>query len=302
MKGKELELVEWLGRQSATGSCAKLGIGDDMAILETPSGVVLTSSDMLLDGVHFDTSREDFALIGRKAVACNFSDCAAMAVRPLAITASVAWCAEFRLDDAKRVLEGMREIAAEYDTDFAGGDTAIWDKPMAIDVAIIAVPYGGIAPVRRGGARVGDILYVTGPLGGSKLGRHLTFTPRVREAKLLAGALGRRLHAMIDLSDGLSLDVSRVCEASGAGAVLDEEKLRAIISEDARAMAEGDGRSPMDHALSDGEDFELLFAAEGEVEVAGVDVFPVGEIADKGLWVRRVDGRLEPLEPRGYVH
>jgi thiamine-monophosphate kinase len=305
MANGELEFVEWLRRRSTLADLhpsVTLGVGDDMAILNLPSGEVLTSCDMLLDGVHFDTKRHDLALIGRKAIACSLSDCAAMAVCPAAVTVSVALPIECPAADAHRLYEGMLAIAAEFEVPIVGGDTTSWDRPLAIDVAITARPYEGIGPVRRSGAKPGDRLYVTGPLGGSLLGRHLTFTPRIQEARTLAQALGDRLHAMIDVSDGLSLDLWRVCEASAVGAVLDERELQMVVSEDAKQAAAADGRAPLDHALSDGEDFELLVVASGEIADPKVPLHPVGDVVEQGMALRRLDGRIERLEPKGYVH
>jgi thiamine-monophosphate kinase len=303
MAGIELEFVQWLQSREPRKSSVELGIGDDMAIVRTPAGQVLLASDMMLDGVHFDSSRHDLRLIGRKAVACNLSDCAAMAVKPLASTISVAWPRDRSPDDAKKLFEGMEAIAGEFGLALVGGDTVSWDQPLAIDVSIAGVPYEGIKPVRRCGAQVGDLLYVTGPLGGSvHSGHHLRFTPRVREARVLAEALGSRLHAMIDLSDGLALDLHRLCQASGVGAIVEQRRLEAVISEAAKAASADSGRTAMDHALSDGEDFELLFATRGEIEPAETPVFPLGRITDRGVYLHRVDGQTEGLEPRGFLH
>ena len=199
----------------------------------------------------------------------------------------------------------MFAIAAEYDLALAGGDTTRWNHPLVIDVAITASPHEGIEPVTRFGAKPGDTLYVTGRLGGSLLGRHLEFTPRVHEARELAQHLGDRLHAMMDISDGLSLDLWRMCQASKVGATLDEGQLEAVISDDARraAVAYGpDGPGPLERALGDGEDFELLLAAIGDVSDVPVTVYPVGEITPADLRLRCADGRIEPLEPKGFVH
>jgi thiamine-monophosphate kinase len=235
-------------------------------------------------------------------VACNLSDCAAMAVKPLAATVSVAWPRNRPLEDAKRLYKGMEAIAAEYDLAIVGGDTTRWSHPLAIDVAISAVPYEGIEPIRRGGAKLGDWLYVTGPLGGSLADKHLTFTPRVREAHALARLLGPRLHAMIDVSDGLALDLHRLCRASGVGATLEEENLERVISPAARGASANSGRTALEHALSDGEDFELLLGVEGEAVVKGVDLLPVGRITVGPLTLHKADGNTVPLKPEGYVH
>jgi thiamine-monophosphate kinase len=304
MNAGELEFVQWLMRQQRRHPSMPVGIGDDMAVLDSPAGRILFASDMLIDGVHFDTLRHDLAQIGRKAVACNLSDCAAMAARPTAVTVSVALPDGFALAEAQKLFQGMRTVAEEFDVAIAGGDTTRWSHPLAIDVAVIAHCHEGIEPVLRSGAKPGDRIYVTGRLGGSLRGRHLTFRPRVEEAGVLACAMGNGLHAMIDVSDGLSLDLWRVCSASGVEAVLDERELAAVISDDAKAAAAEDGRSPLDHALSDGEDYELLIAASREPDNLQFPLHAIGSIVEKGagFGLRRSDGRIEPLEPKGWVH
>ncbi len=311
MGDDELAFVDWLRQRERRHPAVELGIGDDMAVVvagapggDRSHGRLLLASDMFLDGVHFDTTCHAPALIGRKSIACNLSDCAAMAVRPLAATVSLALPTAGSMSDARRVLEGAFQIAEAFDLPIVGGDTTRWAHPLAIDVAITATPYDGFEPVRRSGAVPGDVLLVTGPLGGSLLGRHLTFTPRVREARALAETLGDRLHAMIDISDGLSLDLWRLCTASGVGAVLDQRQLERVVSDDAAAAAAEGDRSPLEHALSDGEDFELLLAVAPEAagDVGGAWLAPVGVVTPSGLALRQDDGRTVPLEPRGYVH
>ncbi len=341
MAWDELEFVEWLRKQQGNYAGVGLGIGDDMAAVRVGSDLLLVSSDMLLDGVHFDTTRHEPEQIGRKAVACSLSDCAAMAVRPLAATVSVALPAagltepraaplyakrqglaraNFRVSgtsprlqaaarggefDAKALFRGMFAIAAEYDVAIVGGDTTRWQHPLAIDVAITATPFEGIDPVTRAGARHTDALYVTGPLGGSLLGRHMAFTPRVDEARTIAETLGPRLHAMIDISDGLSLDLWRMCKASGVGAILDENDLQSVVSDDARRLAADPQRgeqTALEHVLGDGEDFELLLAVSGEPSAPGAQLHRVGTVTDSDLRIRRLNGRVEPLEPKGFLH
>ena len=166
--------------------------------------------------------------------------------------------------------------------------------------AALALESSSLAPFS--GARPGDALYVTGPLGGSLLGHHLSFEPRVREAESLTRQLGQRLHAMIDITDGLSLDLWRLCTESKVGAVLDERQLRDVISEDAKRAAATSGRTPLDHALTDGEDFELLMAVEGEAMETKFPLFRVGRITESELTIARDGGNVELLIPRGYVH
>ncbi len=299
----ELDLLDWLHGRKSQAPSVELGIGDDMAAITLPESRILVGSDMILDGVHFDSSKHAPERIGRKAMACCLSDCAAMAVRPLAAVVSVALPNGIDLAWVKKMFDGMFAMGSEFATEIVGGDTTTWNHPFAIDVAMTALPYPGIEPIRRRGAKVGDGIFVTGPLGGSILGRHLNFTPRVREAHRLATLLGPHLHAMMDISDGLSLDLWRLCRASSVGAILEEALFTKVISDDARKLSAIDGRAPLDHALSDGEDFELLVVAAAAKD-APVDVplYRVGTISPSGLAIARTDGRIEDLQPRGYVH
>jgi len=306
----ELAFAAWL-RERSGGSChtgLPVGIGDDMAVVAVPGGSVLFSSDMLLDGVHFDSREHGLGAIGRKAVNCALSDCAAMAARPKAVTVSLALPKQITQADAEALMEGAFAAAAIFDVAVCGGDTTRWSSPLAIDVAAVAVPYPGVTPVLRSGARVGDALFVTGVLGGSLRGKHLSFAPRVREAKVLLDAFGASLHAMIDITDGLSLDLWRVCEASGVGAVLQASQLASVVSESAAAAANVDGRSAMDHALGDGEDFELLVAVAPKEAASGrrtgveCPLLPIGTVTPEGLFLEQTDGTVTALSPKGYVH
>jgi thiamine-monophosphate kinase len=203
---------------------------------------------------------------------------------------------------AEGLYQGLRDVADTFDTAIAGGDTNSWDGPVVVCITIIgeATPPG---PVRRSGAKRGDWLLVTGPLGGSILGKHLTFTPRVREALRLQELVN--LHAMIDISDGLAADVQHLCTESRCGAVLRAEAIP--ITDAARTM--NDGRSPLDHALADGEDFELVFALPPaqaqrllqDQPVPGITCAHIGECVEQGLWLEE-QGHRRLLEPRGYVH
>ena len=307
MAGDELIIHDWLKKCQTSHPSVSLGIGDDMAIVDTTSGQILLSSDVLLDGVHFDFTKHSPEQIGRKAMACALSDCAAMAVKPVGVTISLALPNAMDMSMIQGLYEGIRAIAAEFDVPVVGGDTTRWEHPLAIDVAMAAVPHENIKPVTRNGAGPTDGIWVTGMLGGSLLGRHLSFTPRIREAYRLAKTLGHRLHAMIDLSDGLSLDLWRVCRASGVGAQLNESLLQAVIHEDARRLSQQDKHDPLDHALADGEDFELLLAVGSDVDDSviqsmDVDLYPVGHMIDSGFYLVRGDGSTETMEPKGFIH
>ncbi len=302
----ELDFVAWLTEQQSVNGRVRLSIGDDMAVILPDDGLSLLSSDMLLDGVHFDTAIHRPEEIGRKALACCLSDCAAMAVNPIAATVSLALPKACELSWVKRLFTGMMEMASSYDVAIVGGDTTSWDGKLAIDVCVSAQPWPSVAPVTRFGAVAGDKLYVTGKLGGSLLGRHMTFTPRIRAARQIAESLGANLHAMMDISDGLSLDCWRLCRTSGVGCVLDERLLDSIVHDDAMRASESDGRTTFEHALNDGEDFELLIAAKIDNldELVGLPMMAVGEVTESsfGLTIKHVDGSLQTLKPKGFVH
>jgi len=226
-----------------------------------------------------------------------------MAGRPVAALVSVGLPRRGGRVLAEELYQGMREVADAFDTPIVGGDTNSWDGPLVVNITVLGEETErGV--VRRSGARPGDWLMTTGAFGGSILGKHLDFTPRVREALQLHEAAP--LHAMIDVSDGLAADVFHLCEESGCGAVLRAEAVP--IADAARMMS--DGRTPLDHALGDGEDFELAFGAAPDdcrrlLEVqplAGVGLSHIGEfVSEKGLWLQE-GGERRPLQPRGYVH
>lgn len=299
----EFAFIDWLRQRTPTAPQMLLGPGDDTAVLAlTPNTPCLVTTDMLLEGSCFRVAEAGARLVGRKAMAVNLSDMAAMAGRPVAAVVSVGLPRSGGRALAEELYLGLREMADAYATAICGGDTNSWDGPLVITVTLLgeATERG---PVLRKGARPGDWLLVTGPLGGSIRGKHLTFTPRVREALRLHEEAD--LRAMIDISDGLAADVNHLCQESGCGAVLRADAIP--ISDDARALS--DGRSPLEHALGDGEDFELAFAvrpADGRrlvstQPVAGITLAAIGEFVDEGLWLEK-DGRRRPLEPRGYVH
>jgi thiamine-monophosphate kinase len=257
---------------------------------------------MLLEGSCFRLAEAGGYLVGRKAMAVNLSDIAAMAGQPIAAVISVGLPRLGGRALAEELDRGLREMANAFGTAIIGGDTNSWDGPLVISVTLIGQATSG-RPVRRSGARPGDWLFVTGPLGGSILGKHLTFTPRVREAQELHATTD--LHAMIDVSDGLAADLNHICTESHCGAVVRADAVP--ISAEARQMP--DGLPALEHALSGGEDFELVFAVapdEGRrllqtQPLAGVTLVHVGECTATGLWLEKEGHRL-PLEPRGYVH
>jgi len=286
--------------------------GDDAAVLRPPAmRRTVVTVDMLMEGV-------DFVLgpacppqaVGHKALAVSLSDLAAMGSRPEAAVVAVALPRRAGDVLGRGLQAGLAALAAAHDVALAGGDTNTWDGPLVISTTLL----GSVAPGaawRRDGARPGDLLVASGAFGGSLLGRHLAVTPRCREATAVAGAY--EVHAAIDVSDGLSLDIARMMTASGTAAVLDLDAVP--IHPDALRLASepGDGRSPLEHALGDGEDFELVLAMPPEEArrlVADSGRPPLETpftiigtvVAGEGLFARFGQGGRRPLVPQGYQH
>ena len=301
--GGEFAYIDWLRQRTPLHPRVLLGPGDDAAAVQFRSNhPCLVTTDMLLEGSCFRLAEAGPRQVGRKAMAVNLSDIAAMAGRPVAAVVSVGLPREGGRALAEELYLGLREMADAFDTALVGGDTNSWDGGLVISVTILGETTAR-GPVKRSGARPGDWLFVTGPLGGSITGKHLTFTPRVREALQLHAVAD--LHAMIDVSDGLAVDLSRICAESRCGAVLRAE----AIPITAEAMQTNDGRSALEHALGDGEDFELVFAVPpeeapgllAEQPVAGITLHHIGECVESGLWLEEAGKRVE-LQPRGYEH
>jgi thiamine-monophosphate kinase len=302
----ELAYIDWLRQRTPPDPRVPLGLGDDTAALLTPP-LSLITTDMLLEGSCFLLEQAGPRRVGRKALAVNLSDIAAMAGVPVAALVSLGLPRRGGLALAQELYLGMRELADAFGVAIIGGDTNSWDGGLVVSVTLLGQPTGS-GPVRRSGAKPGDWLLVTGPLGGSIHGKHLDFTPRVREAQALHATAD--LHAMIDISDGLATDLAHLCTASGCSATLEAEALPIA----AAVAAHPDSRSPLDHALHDGEDFELLVAvspADGQrlIEtqpIAGVQLVKIGQfhpaIAGQAqLRLRDATGE-QPLQPRGWVH
>ena len=304
----EHEFVDWLKKHLPPHPALKLGIGDDAAVLSlADSGECVVTVDVLMEGVDFELAEIDARRAGHKALAVNLSDLAAMAAMPVAAVVGLALPRKNALELALRLYEGMLPLAQRFDVAIAGGDTNTWDGPLAISVTVLGRPTSrGVW--RRDGARPGDEILVTGSFGGSLLGRHLNVEPRVREALILAERYD--IHAAIDVSDGLSLDLSRLADASGCGAVVELDQVPIADAARELARAGNDGRTPLDHALGDGEDFELVLAAEPAVAARiltdrplDVPITRIGQfIPQRGLWQTSPEGKLISLAARGYVH
>lgn len=292
--GGEFELIDWIQKtQPGKSALVALGVGDDLAALKWPADdLLLVGVDQVIDGVHFDSSVHSLSQIGSKAVNRNLSDCAAMGCLPAATVVAVALPREFSLERARELCEGLRQAGDAFQCPIVGGDTATWDGKLVLSVTILGRS-AGVKPVTRAGAHPGDGIFVTGELGGSILGRHINFEPRVKIGREIA----RIASAMIDISDGLSRDLTHICRGSGVGAII--ESGRVPIHSDAVELSRRDGVAALDHALHDGEDYELLFTSAQDFPNA----IRIGQItSEPGIFLRGQDSVSRPLAPLGWQH
>ena len=326
----EFPLIERIKRHLPAGPQVGVvaGIGDDTAALKVaPRHLLLATCDVQVEGVHFLLDRATPEMIGRKTLAVNISDIAAMGGVPRYALISLGLPSETPVEFVDGLYVGMRAEAERFGVDIVGGNLAK-AKQVFIDVTLL----GEVEPDRsvyRGGARIGDRIVVTGRPGESAgglallldpslpcpsdvaerlLARHRTPTPRVSAGR--AVATSGVAHAMIDVSDGLAGDLAHICEASGVGAVLRADALP--ISDDLRALGTATGLEPREWLLFGGEDYELLVVVGSEdadalvasIEARGVEATVIGRIvaAERGIVLREADGRERRVERGGFTH
>lgn len=288
--------------------------GDDMGAVRIGGAEMLVTVDQLANGVHFDLGEAGLALVGRKAMTRNLSDVAAMAARPVGAVAAACLPREMSGADAQVLCDAMRRTGEAYGCPLIGGDVSVWDGALVITVTVLAEA-GEDGPVLRSGARVGDVICVTGEIGGAWSGggaaaHHLNFEPRIEVARQLVATAGVTVRSMIDLSDGLATDLGHVCRMSGVGAAVEVDRLplRARIDD-------ADGRPGWLHGMTDGEDYELCFTvraedAEGALPnvIDGVAITRIGRIearqGDDAHAIRVIhgDGRSAVLDASGWEH
>ena len=253
-KMNEFLFIEYLKKKIPGSGRLSVGIGDDAAVLKkTGPGHLVVSTDMLVEDVDFVLDELSPEMIGRKTLAVSLSDLAAMGAEPLAFVLSIGKPAYVSTKWLGRFYNGLLKLARQYKIDCVGGDFSR-AKEFSVSVTILGT---ATKPVLRSGARAGDWVGVTGRLGGSILRHHFEFTPRVKEGLwLMRSGL---VHAMIDISDGLYQDLHHVLRASRVGAAIDLAGIP--VSADAIRLSRGNKSAALKRALTDGEDFELLFTA-----------------------------------------
>lgn len=324
----EFPLIERLGaivgRRRAD---VVVGIGDDAAALDLGGeALVLLTVDSQVEGVHFVRGWIPPRLLGRRLLAVNASDIAAMGGEPTHALVSLVLPPELELDWLEELYRGLGEEGDRLGASVVGGNVARSGDGVVLDLALLGrVPRGEL--LTRAGARPGDLVLVTGTLGAPAAGlwlserpaadvpyreallaRHLAPTPRVREGRAIAAS--RLATAMIDLSDGLGSDVLHLCDRSGVGVRVHAGRLP--LAPGVAEVARYSGTAPWEPALYGGEDFELLFTApppaadaiRARLAALGTAVTPVGEVLppSEGRWLVLPDGRPVPLEGRGFTH
>lgn len=304
----ELELIEQLTRKLPKGSSTVTGPGDDCAVLDLglKDEFVLFKTDAVVESIHF-TLADAPEKVGHKAMARCLSDVAAMGGAPKSCLVTLALPRKFEADYIQQLMAGIAGTAQRYGADVSGGETTANAGGILVSVALLGtVPRSRC--ILRSGARPGDAIFVTGELGGSISGWHLEFEPRIEQGQWLTSHF--TVHAMIDVSDGIATDLRHIITASGVGAELHGKAIP--ISRAARSQARAESKPPLLAALTDGEDFELLFTVRSLDAVSLLDAwkarFPklrlscIGKIvAGSSLKLHDQHGVRE-LRARGYVH
>jgi thiamine-monophosphate kinase len=306
----EFELIRNLSRSLPSNDSVLTGVGDDCAVLDlgVPERVFLFKTDAVVEGIHFTTDT-DPGRIGHKALGRCLSDIAAMGGTPLTALVTIALPPGFDSKRVEDVYGGINALARLHGVAIVGGETTTNPERMLISIALLGWAPRGKA-VLRSGAQVGDAIFVTGELGGSIAAKHLDFEPRLAQGQWLASKFS--IHSMLDLSDGLAGDLPHILKASGVGAHMLSRSIP--ITREARLAARSStsAKPALAAALTDGEDFELLFTLPAREAVPLLDAwkiaFPglrltcIGVIrAGEGITLRNKTG-AQPLNASGYVH
>jgi thiamine-monophosphate kinase len=306
----EFDLIQLLTRNLPANDSVIAGAGDDCAVLDLGlrDRWVLFKTDAVVEGVHFtpDTPPQQ---IGHKALARGLSDIAAMAGTPGSALVTLALPKEFDPKRVEGIYDGIKTLAQRHGVAIVGGETTTNPERLLLSIALLGTVAKDKCPLRSG-AKAGDAIFVSGELGGSLAARHVEFEPRLVEARWLTDHFS--IHSMIDLSDGLAGDLRHILKASQVGAELLSSAIPISRAARLQSKSESSAKPPLLAALTDGEDFELLFTVASREAVPLLDgwkkQFPalplscIGRIsAGSGLMLRDRHG-LKPLTAHGYTH
>ena len=307
----EHSFIAWIEEQLSVESIAPqvvLGVGDDGAILQGGLSKQVLVADTIVEQVHFELDLDRLDRIGHKSLAINLSDIAAMGAEAESALVSLVLPRSFSLENAQELFRGILACAQRHGVAIIGGDTICHDGPLMVSVSATGrIAEQACCPDgwRIDGARVNDLLLVTGSLGGSILGHHLDFEARLDVAAAIQSRVS--IHAATDISDSLSIDLSHLVRKSGVGAVLDCDQIP--LSDAAVQLSKQSGESALYHALSDGEDFELLLSISREnyqqLEADHDFGFPlnvIGRCVGEGVGEIKDARTGKPIEVRGYEH
>ena len=290
----EFGLIKRFQKKIKTDSSVIKGSGDDCAVLQFDKhNYQLFTCDLIIEGVDFKKT-DNLKLVGRKALAISISDIAACGGVPQHAVVSLGISPNMAVKQVDVLAKGLFDLAKEYRINIVGGDISKSTK-LLIDVSMLGIVEKKNLCLRLG-AKVGDIIMVTGSFGGSIKGKHLKFTPRLREARFLVNNF--KINSMIDISDGLIQDLGHILEQSLVGAVLYEQRIP--LSQEAAAFAD---------ALCSGEEFELLFTvaknqAEKIIKHSGYRFRAIGEIMPQAFGLRLINHKQEyvRIKSLGYSH
>jgi len=320
----EFGLIDLIRRKVYTrNKRVVLNIGDDAAVLKSsPGKLLIFTTDTMMEGVHFDLRYFSFKDVGWKSMAANLSDIAAMGGTPLAGLVSLGLPERIKVEQILELYSGIKILSMKFSCPIVGGDIFSSPHGMVVTISLLGEVERNLFKT-RGGARVGDLIYVTGNLGEAEAGlrvlrkskkrknsitkKHLTPYPRIAESRLLIKNL--KVTSMIDLSDGLSSDLHHICEESKKGALIYAEKIP--VSQRITKVCKFLNLSPLNLALSSGEEYELLFTLspgqEKKIEKMTKGKFRVSLIGkirkkEEGVKILDLDGRIKNLKKTGYTH